>query len=66
MRKSQCLLLVLKRSYISHYIICMTVPLIKLINAERLTNEGSLLILLTTRVLNTGYYRVYEFYGVIT
>ena len=28
MRKFQCLLFVLKRTYISYYIICMTVPLI--------------------------------------
>ena len=28
MRKFQCLLFVLKRSYICYYIICMTVPLI--------------------------------------
>ena len=27
MRKFQCLLFVLKRSYICYYIICMTVPL---------------------------------------
>ena len=27
MRKFQCLLFVLKRSYIGYYIICMTVPL---------------------------------------
>ena len=27
MRKSQCLLFVLKRSYICHYITCMTIPL---------------------------------------
>ena len=29
MRKFQCLLFVLKRSYICYYIICMTVPLSK-------------------------------------
>ena len=29
MRKFQCLLFVLKRSYICYYMICMTVPLIK-------------------------------------
>ena len=28
MQKFQCLLFVMKRSYICHYIICMTVPLI--------------------------------------
>ena len=27
MRKRQCLLFVLKRSYICHYTICMTIPL---------------------------------------
>ena len=29
MRKFQCLLFVLKRSYMCYYIICITVPLLK-------------------------------------
>ena len=36
MRKSQCLLFVLKRSYICYYIICMTVPL----TSQTLSNRG--------------------------
>ena len=31
MRKFQCLLFLLKQSYICYYIICMTVPLIQII-----------------------------------
>ena len=40
MAKFQCLLFVLKRSYISYYIVCMTVPLMFQQNKDFLKSEN--------------------------
>ena len=48
MRKSQCLLFVLKGSYIYHYIICMTVPLNALIRLKRFLDFKEKRILLNS------------------
>ena len=45
MRKCQCLLFVLKQSYICYYTICMTVPLIDLMTTIYFTNHRKIQLL---------------------
>ena len=50
MRKFQCLLFVLKRSYMCYYIICITVPLLKkirLILDEKGNSKAKMMQLIT-------------------